>query len=222
VTTRIEIDLNVRVRGNGTYAGFEDVVGPLAVGDEVEVYESESGLLGKGRVAEIDTVGELVYLSVDWATLTEQAAPQAELAEQTSAQGFMERAIEGIFAKTTWLAGGLGPYLRQPHYGYVVAADLRWLAAGTTAITTWFDHTSADWWSHRSAVAGLCWPPGVTAATSTLEHQSQAEWPMFGLSSGETSFVAQAGKISARLSPGKLVSIAQPGAELNDPREVAA
>ena len=69
--TRVEIDLNVRVRGNGTYAGFEDVQGPLAVGMDVEVYESESGLTGPGRVTEIDAAKELVFLSVEWGALRE-------------------------------------------------------------------------------------------------------------------------------------------------------
>lgn len=74
--TRIEIDLNVRVRGNGTRAGFEDVEGPMAVGMKVQVYESESGLGGTGRVTEIDPAKELVVLSVDWASLREvPAAP---------------------------------------------------------------------------------------------------------------------------------------------------
>jgi hypothetical protein len=67
--TMIEIDLNVRVRGNGTYAGFEDVTGSLSVGEQVEVFESESSLVGVGRVTEIDPVRQLVYLSVDWASL---------------------------------------------------------------------------------------------------------------------------------------------------------
>jgi hypothetical protein len=74
-TTRIAIDPNVRVRGNGTYAGFEDVAGPIAVGDQVEVYEAESNLVGVGRVTEIDGERELVYLSVDWSSLTDEPAP---------------------------------------------------------------------------------------------------------------------------------------------------
>ncbi|MFE6846540.1 hypothetical protein [Streptomyces sp. NPDC057686] len=52
--SRIEIDLNVRVRGNGTRAGFEDVAGPIMEGDEVEVFEPESGLVGPGRITGID------------------------------------------------------------------------------------------------------------------------------------------------------------------------
>lgn len=74
--TRVAIDPNVRVRGNGTYAGFEDVDGPMAVGEDVQVYEPESGLVGKGRVTEIDRERELIYLSVDWSSLTDEARPQ--------------------------------------------------------------------------------------------------------------------------------------------------
>lgn len=67
--TRIAIDPNIRVRGNGTYAGFEDADGPLVVGDIVEVFEPESGLAGQGNVADVDNERELVYLSVEWASL---------------------------------------------------------------------------------------------------------------------------------------------------------
>jgi hypothetical protein len=69
--TRVAIDPNVRVRGNGTYAGFEDVEGPVAPNEAVEVYEAESGLTGQGRVTDIDVNGELIYLSVDWSSLAE-------------------------------------------------------------------------------------------------------------------------------------------------------
>lgn len=69
--TRVEIDLNVRVRGNDTFVGFEDVHGPITVGEAVEVYESESGVSGEGKVTEIDGERELVYLSVDWSSLSE-------------------------------------------------------------------------------------------------------------------------------------------------------
>ena len=73
--TRIEIDLNVRIRGNGSFAGFEDVRGPISVGQEIEVYEQESAVFGRGRVTEIDSERELVYLSVDWGSLAPQPAP---------------------------------------------------------------------------------------------------------------------------------------------------
>ncbi len=69
--TRIMIDPNVRVRGNGTYAGFEDVRGPVSVGMDVQVYEPEAGIFGNGRVSEIDASRKLVFLSVDWESLSE-------------------------------------------------------------------------------------------------------------------------------------------------------
>jgi hypothetical protein len=65
----IEIDLNVRVRGDKTYAGMEDVQGQIDVGDEVYVHESESRVIGSARVLEIDSARQLVFLSVDWASL---------------------------------------------------------------------------------------------------------------------------------------------------------
>jgi hypothetical protein len=67
--TRVAIDPNVRVRGNGTFASLEDATGPLSAGDAVEVYEPESGLAGDGVVTEVDKDRELVYLSVDWPSL---------------------------------------------------------------------------------------------------------------------------------------------------------
>jgi hypothetical protein len=69
--TRVEIDLNVRVRGNWTFSGLEDADGPVEVGDIVEVYEVESGLVGPGRVEEVDEASHLIYLSVDWDALHE-------------------------------------------------------------------------------------------------------------------------------------------------------
>ena len=77
VTTRVRIDLNVRVRGNGTYAGFEDVYGPIAVNDLVHVFEPESGFEGEGRVTEIDVAAQLVYLTVDWGALSSLTRKQA-------------------------------------------------------------------------------------------------------------------------------------------------
>lgn len=73
--TRVEIDLNVRVRGNLTFAGLEDADGPLAAGDQVEVFEPESGITGSARVAQIDTARRLVFLAVDWPALA-PARPQ--------------------------------------------------------------------------------------------------------------------------------------------------
>jgi hypothetical protein len=67
--TRVEIDLNVRVRGNWTFSGLEDADGPLVVGEIVEVYERESGFAGRGRVEEVDEQRRVVFLSVDWGSL---------------------------------------------------------------------------------------------------------------------------------------------------------
>lgn len=68
---RVEIDLNNRVRGNWTVAGLEDADVPVRVGDDVEVFEPESGVVGTGRVEDIDSDKRLLYLSVDWSTLRE-------------------------------------------------------------------------------------------------------------------------------------------------------
>lgn len=77
MTARVAIDLNVRVRGNQTYAGFEDVHGDIALGDEVEVYEPETSLVGHGRVTDVDAARQLVYLAVDWTGLHElELAPE--------------------------------------------------------------------------------------------------------------------------------------------------
>jgi hypothetical protein len=67
--TRIEIDPNVRVRSNQTYTTLDDVTGPIAVGDHVVVYESESGLTGPAQVTAVE--GGFVYLAVQWTELTE-------------------------------------------------------------------------------------------------------------------------------------------------------
>lgn len=78
MTTRIAIDPNVRVRGNDTYSGFEDVAGELAVGADVEVFVEETELVGQGRIAEIDPDRRLVYLSVDWSSLAERDVRQTD------------------------------------------------------------------------------------------------------------------------------------------------
>lgn len=80
MTVRIEIDPNVRVRGNKTYAGFEDIQaagqltrtrpdhadGPIAVGDKVLAWESEDDIVTDAEVVGIDYERRLVYLAVDW------------------------------------------------------------------------------------------------------------------------------------------------------------
>jgi hypothetical protein len=84
VTTRVQIDLNVRVRGNQTFAGFEDVepreaVSEDLIGAHVIAYEPESGVSGDGRVTEIDPASRLVYLDVDWRSLRDDGPANASL-----------------------------------------------------------------------------------------------------------------------------------------------
>jgi hypothetical protein len=118
--TRVAIDPNVRVRGNGTYAGFEDLDGPVSVGEEVEVYEAESGLTGTGRVTEIDGGRELVYLSVDWSDMTcEDAASadfptpaaQALYLPSTSTMDLLSTSVLGAQSESEWLRLAATPSL---------------------------------------------------------------------------------------------------------------
>ena len=76
MTVRVEIDLNVRVRGNQTFTGFENASGMVAEGDQVEVYESESGLAGPATVSEVDGDKRLIFLTVDWRSLRERAGDE--------------------------------------------------------------------------------------------------------------------------------------------------
>jgi hypothetical protein len=68
---RIAIDPNVRVHGNETYAGYEDVTGNsgMVLGETVEVHEPESGICGLGQITELDSEKRLIYLAVDWSSL---------------------------------------------------------------------------------------------------------------------------------------------------------
>ncbi|MEU4224258.1 hypothetical protein AB0F17_08195 [Nonomuraea sp. NPDC026600] len=74
---RARIDPNVRVRGDNTYTGFEDVEGEAAdlhLGEVVTVYEPESGLRGFGSVVDVDLDRRLVFLAVDWSSLRPEEA----------------------------------------------------------------------------------------------------------------------------------------------------
>ena len=77
--TRVEIDPNVRTRGNWTFSGLEDADGPVTVGEIVHVFEPESGLEGSGRVEDVDEARRVIFLSVDWASLS---IPPAALSVQ--------------------------------------------------------------------------------------------------------------------------------------------
>lgn len=80
MTVRIAVDLNVRVRGNQTYAGFEDVRIPRAAADDpvdlavikpgtpVTAFEEETGITADAKVTAVDEEARLVYLEVDWSS----------------------------------------------------------------------------------------------------------------------------------------------------------
>jgi hypothetical protein len=70
--TSVEIDPNVRVRGNQTLSALENVHGPIAVGQAVEVFEPEADIVGNAWVSDIDTDKGLVYLRVMWSSLKER------------------------------------------------------------------------------------------------------------------------------------------------------
>jgi hypothetical protein len=78
VPRRVEIDLNVRVWGNRTVAGFEDCEGWAdgaqrpTVGDVVEVFapldpdDPRVEAYGPGKVMTVDLVRNLLFIEVDW------------------------------------------------------------------------------------------------------------------------------------------------------------
>lgn len=69
----IAIDPNLRIDGNATLAGFEDVmsgsVSELGDGMPVEVREPESGVVGDGQIIHIDQAKRLIQVAVDWKSL---------------------------------------------------------------------------------------------------------------------------------------------------------
>jgi hypothetical protein len=68
---RIEIDPNVRVENNETFAGFEDLFGDvdeLKVGDWMTVMCDETDLIGDAHVTRIDRDSRLIYLAVNWSS----------------------------------------------------------------------------------------------------------------------------------------------------------
>ena len=72
MSTRIEINLNLRIDGLYTVADLDrDVFGdrPTLL-STVEVFESTSGLVGRGWVTEIDLIDRELVLLVDWSNLT--------------------------------------------------------------------------------------------------------------------------------------------------------
>ncbi|MGW4848236.1 hypothetical protein [Nocardia brasiliensis] len=77
--TEVHIDPNVRVQNNETFAGFEDVRGPFPQpGDRVVVRETESNVIGCGRITRVSHEDRIVYLAVDWSDLHSDVPPTPE------------------------------------------------------------------------------------------------------------------------------------------------
>jgi hypothetical protein len=125
MSARVQIDPNVRVRGNGTYVGFEDLHGVITQGQEVAVYEQESGLNGRGRVTEIDIVRRLVYLAIDWPSLRyeDDSAQDAKTDDVLHSAGQVlasladrreANSIRSMFGASKHLPGG-AYWLNVPH-----------------------------------------------------------------------------------------------------------
>lgn len=70
---RARIDPNVRVRGNQTFVGYEDLEGVVTLGAPIEVYEQETDAVGRGVVTEIDAERCLVFIAVEWRSLCVRA-----------------------------------------------------------------------------------------------------------------------------------------------------
>lgn len=110
MSTEIVIDPNVRVEGNRTYAGFEDVVGgfvsDLRPGDHVTVVEEETDVVGDATVYNVDVGRQLIYLSVEWKSLRPRS-PESQAA----------RAKEWRPLVKAFYANPSGPALRSPTVG---------------------------------------------------------------------------------------------------------
>lgn len=150
---RVMIDPNVRVRGNGTFAGFEDVTGAITVHMPVEVYEPESGLVGTGTITEIDSASELVYLSVDWAALR----PDDAGAEHPPDVDVLVLGVGGVMV--------IGPLTLG------VQEAKPWLAAAQAATTV---KASTGWGGTPHLPGGfylepLVWRPVAGAATEVVQ-----------------------------------------------------
>lgn len=80
---RIAVDLNVRVQGHRTYAGFEDVVGAanadhlVAVGDKVLAWEPEDDIVTDATVCAVDEATRIIYLDVDWYAFRDASTGQS-------------------------------------------------------------------------------------------------------------------------------------------------
>lgn len=80
---RVIIDQNIRLsfgdKNDATYSGYEDVIGEELPRPKEHVYvvEIESGLTGHARVLGMDTEKRLLFLDVDWNTLSKSSTPRS-------------------------------------------------------------------------------------------------------------------------------------------------
>ena len=103
MTTVVTIDAGARV-GDGTYVAFDQVVGPVAIGADAMVIEPVNGLMGDGRISEIDQAGRRVFVIVEWDSLREP--PQ----DDTPDTGGGGSAFESGNEKYGWKAIGPGGF----------------------------------------------------------------------------------------------------------------
>jgi hypothetical protein len=121
--TRIEIDLNVRIRGRQTFAGFENIHGGHLpeVHDYVTVFEPETGLEGNGRVTEVDLDRQVIYLAVDWASMTEPSEDAVATVSGLARYVTAARLVQAVSATTA-----------EPREGLLAATAHTWsIGAGT-------------------------------------------------------------------------------------------
>jgi hypothetical protein len=148
--TRVAIDPNVRVRGNGTYAGIEDVDGAITLNEPVEVYEPESGLTGQGRVTDIDADRGFVYLSVDWSSLMEETPQQQPPAPQGH---ILYISVGQATSGHDWLESSA-----QPSLAYVTSSGM------TLQVTA----PAKGWWEETSPPGAVWHYPGISQPYAEL------------------------------------------------------
>lgn len=102
--TEILIDPNVRVAGNLTFSGFEDVrslVGGAIPreGERVIVREPEANLVTVGTVVRVEPHDELIYIAVDWGTLAPEAVPTPAELQALLGQPNSEASVSSTFSE---------------------------------------------------------------------------------------------------------------------------
>jgi hypothetical protein len=103
MTTVVTIDASAR-EGDGTYVAFDQVVGPMAIGADAMVIEPMAGLMGDGRISEIDQAGKRVFVIVEWESL--RVPPQDDSPDDEGGGSAFESGNE----KYGWKAIGPGGF----------------------------------------------------------------------------------------------------------------